>query len=364
MVAVGALFSNEYTDMIQKVVRQVVNDPSTYKGSKYLPGVALAASKIYVDVVEASGGMTNEHVLGTEPKTVQGIGTHTQSFEGGAWKETLIMGEPDLLRLRELGQNDRSLRGARRYIDLNVDKLNRRLEARMEYLRWQTIFNGGWSYLGRTISFGVPAGNRALPIGQVWSSNGVDANGSADPVKDLRYWLQGGLAAYRKYMVSRMVMNPNTARWILDNTNVQALIKSRFSAENYGGFELNKTLQFLIPGLPECEVYAGWYQTESADSDGKVTVSDAVYFVPDGYIFFEVSNLPGGDVLGEFQQGIHLATGSIDSPGFGKYLLVEDNTALGSKGGPQNPYIALIGGVHGGVKLDRGFDLLTAKVIA
>jgi hypothetical protein len=269
-----------------------------------------------------------------------------------------------LLRLRELGQNDRSMRGARRYVDLNVDKLNRRLEARIEYLRWQTIFSGGWSYMGRTISFGIPGGNRAVPLGAVWSSDGISANDTANPVKDLRYWLQGGLAAYRKYKVSKMVMNPNTARWILDNANVQALIKSRFSADTFQNYDLNASLQFLIPGLPTAEVYDGWYQTESADSNGKVTVSDATYFVPDGYIFFEVSGLPGGDVLGEFQEGIHLATGSIDSPGYGKYLLVEDNTVAGSKGGPQNPYISLVAGVHGGAKLDRPFDVLTAKVIA
>lgn len=364
MVAVGAVFTNEYTNQIQKVVRQVVNDPATYKGAAYLPAVALPASTIYIDVIEASGGMTNEHVLGTQPKTVQGIGTHTQSFQGGAWKEELIMGEADLLRLRDLGQNDRSLRGARRYVDLNVDKLNRRLEVRIEYLRWQAIFNGGWSYLGRTISFGIPAGNRAVPIGALWSLDSISANPLADPIKDLRYWLQGGLAAFRKYKVKKIVMNPNTSRWILDNALVQALIKSRFSADTFANYDLNASLQFLIPGLPPVEVYDGWYQTESADSNGKVTVSDGVYFIGDGLLFFEVSNLPGGDVIGEFQEGIHLATGSIDSPGFGKYLLIEDNTVPGSKGGPQNPYISMIAGVHGGAKLDRPFDVLTAKVIA
>ncbi len=363
MVAVGGLFTTEYTDMIQKVVRQVVNDPATYMGSKYLPSVALPASKIYVDVVESSGGLTNEHVEGTSPKTVQGVGTHTQAFEGGVWKEELIMNEPELLRLRELGSNDRSLRGARRYIDFNVDKLNRRLEARMEKLRWDTIFNGGWSYLGRTISFGVPAGNRVVPVSAVWSSDGLNANNSADPVKDLRYWLFGGTDVYRKYKISGIISNPNTARWVLDNTNVQSLIKTRFSAENFPSYDLNKSLQFLIPGLPPWTVYDGWYQTESLSGD-KVVTSEAQYFIPDGYLFFEVSNLPGGDILGEMVQGVHLASGSIDSPGFGKYLLIEDNTAPGTKGGPQNPYISLVAGVRGGVKLDRAFDLLTAKVIS
>ncbi len=237
MAATGGFFTNEYTDLLQKMVRQVVNDPATYKGAKYMPAVALPATKIYVDVVEASGGLTNEHVLNTNPQTVQGVGNHTQEFEGGVWKEELVMGERDILRLRELGQNDRSMRGARQRIDLNVDKLNRRLEARIEKLRWDSIFTGGFTYLSRTISFGIPGGNQATPLGGYWSSDSISANDSANPVKDLRYWLCGGLAAFRKYKVRKVVLNPNTARWILDNANVKSLIQYRFAAENFAEFD-------------------------------------------------------------------------------------------------------------------------------
>jgi hypothetical protein len=86
--------------------------------------------------------------------------------------------------------------------------------------------------------------------------------------------------------------------------------------------------------------------------------------IPDGYIYFEVSNLPGGDMVGEFVQGIHLSSGSIESPGYGKFLIIEENIAPGTKGGPSNPYIDALAGVYGGVKLDRPFDILTAKVIS
>jgi hypothetical protein len=98
-------------------------------------------------------------------------------------------------------------------------------------------------------------------------------------------------------------------------------------------------------------------------SSGKISVSDATYFIPDGYIYFECA-LPGNDKIGEFVQTVHLAAGSINDPGYGKFLVIEDNTQPGSKGGPGNPYIDLIGGVYGGVKLDRAFDVLTAKVVS
>ena len=63
-------------------------------------------------------------------------------------------------------------------------------------------------------------------------------------------------------------------------------------------------------------------------------------------------------------EGIHLASGTVDSPGYGKFIVPEECIAPGTKGGPGNPYIDVIAGVRGGVKLDRAFDVLTACVVA
>lgn len=355
-------FDNEYTEVIQKLVRQVVNDPKTYRGSKYIPSIALPVNRIRVEVVEANGGLTQEHVPGSNTLYVQGTGMYTQEFTPPYYKEAINYDEKRILYLREIGQNDRSKRGIRQYLDLDVDRLNRRIEARIELQRWQAIFNGGYSFMGGTISFGIPSANRAVPVGQVWSSDGIVANNSADPVADLRYWLMGGLAAFRKYVVSAIVMNPNTARWLLDNTNTRSYVTSFGANNSLNDFDINKVLQFLLPGIPPVDVYNGWYQTETA-VNGKLVVSDAIFMIPDGYIFFECS-LPGNDKIGEFVQTLNLANGSIEDPGAGKFIVVDDNTGPGTKGGPGNPYIDLIGGVYGGVKLDRPFDVLTAKVIA
>jgi hypothetical protein len=182
-------------------------------------------------------------------------------------------------------------------------------------------------------------------------------------VQDIRYWLEGGYSPFRKYVVSKMIMNGNTARWFLDNANVRSYLTAYGANPALPEYDINKVLQILIPGCPPVEIYKGWYQNESI-VNGKVTVGDAVFMLPDGYIFFEVSNLPGGDMVGEFVQGIHLSSGSIENPGYGKFLLVEENIAPGTKGGPSNPYIDCLAGVYGGVKLDRPFDILTAKVIS
>jgi hypothetical protein len=279
------------------------------------------------------------------------------------YKEEILYGEDKILYLRELGQNDRSKRGIKQYIDIDVDRLNRRLEARIEKLRWDAVFTGATSWMGQTFSYGIPSANRALPTGAVWSSDSINANNSADPVRDIRYWCMGGLAGFRKYKIKKMRMNKNTARWILDNTNTRTYLTSMYANSVFGEYDINKVMSFLIPGCPVIEVYDGWYQTESVDGNGKLVVSDAIFFIPDGYIHFEC-DLPGGDKIGEFVQGAHLASGTMEQPGFGKFLVVEENIAPGTKGGPQNPYLSLVAGVYGGVKLDRPFDVLTAKVIS
>jgi hypothetical protein len=352
--------TNEFTEVIQKLVKEIVNDPSTYLGSKYLPEVALPVRKIRVEVVEASGGLTNEHIVGTAPKYVQSFGTRVQEFEAPHYKEAIHYPEDKILYLRELGNNGRNVRGVQKYIELDINRLSRRIDARIEKQRWEAIFDGGYSHLGKTISFGIPGANRATPIGAVWSSDGISANGSASPLVDLRYWLEGGLGAWRKYMVQELVMNPNTARWILDNANVRSYIQNAYANPAVKEYTLDQVMGFFLPGGPKVTVYKGWYQEESI-VNGKVTVANATYMIPDGYIF-AVAQLPDGDKIGEFVDGVHLASGTIDNPGFGRFLVVDDNTAPGTKGGPANPYLDLIGGVYGGAKLDRPFDVLTAYV--
>jgi hypothetical protein len=352
--------TDQHTSLLQKLIQEVVNDPTTYRGAQYIPSIAMPTRKIRTEVIEATGGLTNEHLVGTDPQYIQSFGSRVQEFTPPAFKEAIHYDEEKILYLRELGQNDPSKRGIRQYIDKDVDRLNRRLEARIEKLRWDAIFNGGFSFMGTTLSYGIPAGNRATPLGANWSLDGVNANNAANPLLDIRYWVTGGLPAFRKYMIQKMIMNGNTARWVLENTNTKAYVQNAIANPSLANYDINQLLNFFIPGCPPADVYNGWYQTETV-VDGKITVSDAVYFIPDGKIFFECS-LPGGDMIGEFVQGIHLASGTIDSPGFGKFLVIEDHTAPGTKGGPSNPFFDIVSGVYGGVKLDRPFDVLTGQV--
>lgn len=355
-------FTTEYTSVIQKLVQEVVNDPSTYLGAKHIPAVAVPVDTIQVEVIEASGGLTPEHALGTDPKYTQTIGTRVQEFSPGFYKEAIHYDEKKILHLRKLGQNDRSQRGIRQRLDRDIDRLNRRLEARIELLRWNALFTGSFTYMGKVFSYGIPAANTAVPITAVWSTDGgLTPNGSANPINDIRYWVMGSYAQFRKYKIRRLVMNGVTSRLILENANTKAYLSSIGANPNVSEWSIQKLMSFLIPGGPEVEVYNGWYQEETI-VDGKITVGDAVFFIPDGKIYFECE-LPGGDLVGEFVQTNHLASGTIDAPGFGKFIVPEENIAPGTKGGPGNPYMDVFAGVYGGVKLDRAFDVLTANVL-
>ena len=355
-------FIDEHTSVMQKLVREVTNDPATYRGSSVIPSVALPVRKIRTEVIEASGGLTNEHVIGTDTQLVQSFGTRVQEFEPPAYKEAILYDEKKILFLRELGKNDYSKRGIRQYIEEDVNRLNRRLEARIEQLRWSAIFTGQFQYLGASFSYGFISANNAVPVGALWSLDGVTANAAANPLIDLRYWLTGGYAQFRKYKVTKVIMNPNTARFMLDNVNTRNFLTSMYANAAISNYDINKAVQFVIPGCPEIELYEGWYQQESVDGTGKIVVGNATYMIPDGKIFLECA-LPGGDKVGEFVQGAHLASGSIDQPGFGKFLVMDECIAPGTRGGPQNPYLQIIAGVYGGVKIDRPFDVLTATVV-
>lgn len=358
------VFAGAHTRVLQEVIREIETDPAEYKGALYMPSVDMPTASVFVDVLEARGGLIKEHTLGNDPQSAPRRQFRTQQYSPGAYKEFIRFNEADILRLRELGLNDQSKRGIRMHLNENALALNNRIEARMELLRWQAIFNGTYVYDGKTVDFGKPAGNDVAPT-VPWglndgSGNFTVTNPASTPIQDMRYWLLGGYAPFRKYVKTKVIMNPNTARMVLDNPSVQSLIQSRFASDSYNAqHDVNALFSFLVPGMCPVEVYQGWYQNESIDSTtGAITVSDAVYFIPDGKVFFECK-LPDMNKIGDVVMTLNLSNGSVDSPAPGKFILVDEHI----QDRPGNPYIDVFGGFYGGPRLKRAFDTLTATVI-
>lgn len=358
----STVFAAAHTRELQEVIREIETDVTEYLGAKYLPAIEVPATSIFVDVLEARGGLIAEHALGNDPVAAPRRQFRTQQYAPGAYKEFIRFNEGDILRLRELGLNDQSKRGIRQHLNENALVLNNRIEARMELLRWQAIFNGTYVYDGKTVDFGKPSANNVAPTNPWGFSSGgsfTTANPAATPVQDMRYWIMGGYAPFRKYKITKVIMNPNTERMVLDNPNVQSLIQSYFASGLTKEHNINEVMGFLVPGMPPIEVYKGWYQSESLNSTtGEITVGNAIYFIPDGSIYFECK-LPDMNKIGDVVMTLNLANGSVDSPAPGKFLLVDEHI----EDRPGNPYIDVIGGFYGGPRLKRAFDTLTATVI-
>lgn len=356
------VFAGAHTRILQEVIREIETDPAEYLGAKYMPSVEIPSSTVFVDVWEARGGLVKEHTLGTDPQSAPRRQFRTQQYSPGAYKEFIRFNEGDILRLRELGMNDQSKRGIRQHLNENALVLNNRIEARMELLRWQAIFNGTYVYDGKTVSFGKPSANNVAPSIPWGSSSGgffTATNPSATPIQDMRYWVMGGYAQFRKYIITKIIMNANTERMVLDNPNVQSLIQSRFASESYKMHDINAVMGFLVPGMPPIEIYKGWYQSETVDNTtGQITVGNAIYFIPDGSLFFECK-LPDSNKIGDVVMSLNITNGSVDAPAPGKFILVDEHIA----DRPGNPYIDVIGGFYGGPRLKRAFDTLTATVI-
>lgn len=344
-------------------MREIETDVTEYKGAQYMPSVDIPSASVFVDVLEARGGLIQEHTLGGDPQAAPRRQFRTQQYAPGNYREFIRFHEADILKLRELGLNDQSKRGIRQHLNENALVLNNRIEARMELLRWQAILNGTYVYDGKTVNFGVPGANNVSPVAPWGLSSGgffTTSNPAATPIQDMRFWLLGGYAPFRKYVITKVIMNPNTARMVLDNPSVQSLIQSRFASDSYAAqHDVNALFSFLVPGMPPIEVYKGWYQSESINATtGAITVSDAIFFIPDGKVFFE-AKLPDMNKIGDVVMSLTLANGSVDAPAPGKFILVDEHIA----DRPGNPYIDVFGGFAGGPRLKRPQDVLTATVI-
>lgn len=357
------VFAAAHTRVLQEVIREIETDVTEYIGAKYMPAVEIPATSVFVDVLEARGGLIAEHTLGADPTATLRRQFRTQQYAPGSYREFIRFNEGDILRLRELGLNDQSQRGIRQHLNENALVLNNRIEARMELLRWQAIFNGTYVYDGKTVNFGKPSANNVTPT-QPWGSNDgagnfTTTNSSATPIQDMRYWVMGGYAPFRKYKITKIIMNPNTERMVLDNPNVQSLIQYYFASGAIKNYNINEAMGFLVPGMPPIEIYNGWYQSESVSgTTGQITVGNAIYFIPDGSIFFECK-LPDSNKIGDVVMSLNLSNGSVDAPSAGKFILVDEHI----EDRPGNPYIDVFGGFLGGPRLKRAFDTLTATVI-
>lgn len=354
---------NEYTQAISEVLWEVVGDPSTFIGQKILPAVNKEEHFIVTTMINDYGGLASDHLIGSDTKRIAGAGYRNQTFSPMFTKEFIQMNEKDITYLRDIFSKDLSKTGVLEYLNTFAMQLDLRMENKIEKLRWDALLYGQVEYFDDVVSYGIPVENRVYPVTAPWFLQPDNqANPAADPVKDLRYWLSGGVKLFRKYKIKDIYMNSNTARVFMDNPNTKDYIPSGWmSNTNIQSYDITKIAPFLVTGLPPITVYDGVWMPQTEDNDGQITTGDGVYFIPDGLILFDC-DFKDKSKLGDFILGINPVNLMSGSRSYGKFILIEDCTLSGTRGGLNNPFINIYGGFSGGPRINRSRNVLTADV--
>lgn len=309
------------TQEINHIVRNIITDPSKYRGMEFCPVVSAYAARIQVDVINATYGITPPHALNAEPKVATMTGQSVREYATGYWRETYRLNEEELLYARQEGTyNERAgrLRVMRRAAELNT-----RLDTRVEQLRWSALVNGkiqvndnGVNY---TVDMKIPAANKVtLP----WISN---ANQNiAQDIAMLQELFFGTGAVLDTIYLSHQV-----AKALAANQTLMDMLKQSVFATNLSASNIPKALQLLFPEI-KFEVYAEGYSP-----DGKAFTQ----FLPSGS-FVGVGK--GSEVGMDFCTTLALQNGGMDQPQPGKFSAIEDKSA-----NEKNPYVDVTVGING-----------------
>jgi hypothetical protein len=309
------------TQEINHIVRNIITDPSKYRGMSFAPVVSAYAARIQVDVINATAGITPPHALNSEPKVATLSGQSTRDYATGYWRETYRINEEELLYARQEGTyNERAgrLRVMRRSTELNT-----RLDTRIEQLRWAALVNGkvqvndnGVNY---TVDMKIPNSNKqTFP----WISDET-----RDIVADLETLKEIYLGTGAE--LDTIFMSIQIAKALASNASIKDLLKQSVFAANLSPSNLPKALQLLFPEL-KFEVYKQGY------GDGK---GNFVQFLPAGSF---VGIGKGGEVGMDFCTTLALQNGGVDNPQPGKFSAIEDKSA-----NEKNPFVDITVGING-----------------
>ncbi len=356
---------NLLTDRHRQVIHAVVEEittPLLDESSlirELMPIVNVPAAVLEHEIISGSGGLTNERVLDEEGKSIAGHSSTSKLFEPGSYQEFITFTEKDLLKLRKHGTfGERGATGLTGgeldFIQRAAMKLQMRLNNRTAQLGWDALFLDQYVYQGVTKDFGRPAGN-VIAAATDWSATGVGT-----PFEDL-VAIIGQNAVVRKYkaFISSFVINPKTESDIV----LRALESGVITNANIRNADINEVRKFSAPGLAPFEVVADAIQTETVNADGSITLSDAVYLVPDDRVLIKLDFNKTGKMFpkyGEVQitENMNDPSATPQSPAQGMYTFIDEEGMIRRK----NPHLDVVGGFNGGSNLMRPNDVLIITV--
>ena len=368
-------FVDQMTLATGVVSQEVLANTNNYKLESILPRVVKPVSKVINTILSTYGGSTSDYVLDGQTKSIPTPSYKTVEFSPAYFKEMITVGESTTMFLRNNFQSYAGLdeRGITQYVTTLMDYLRKRIEVKMELLRSQALFDGEIEWNGTVYSYGRPSNNIILPVGQSWLISGgpgqpaLIPNPNADPIDDIRTWFMGFYNILRKYKFKAMHMNPITAQAILQASSTRTYLTSYAANPSLKEYEVNSTLQFLVPGAPLIEINDSTYlpQAVAPNPDGSLDVGDGEFIIPTGKILFvlDPAYLPMYNQYGEFSLTLN-PDNSYSGSAAGPYVIMMDRTNPANRASSGSPaHIELTAGFSGLPNLIRNNDVFIADVL-
>ncbi|MFV8250239.1 major capsid protein [Bdellovibrio bacteriovorus] len=304
------------------------------------------------EILHASGGKTQERVIGAPGKSVVGPSSTSKLYKPGSYQEFSSITENDLLNLRKLGSiGERGATGLTAgelsWVERIAVKLQLRLGNRLRQLRWDAMFTGAFVYQDQTFNFGIPVANKITLTD--WEVAG------ADPFKDLVSVLANN-PKLRKYknLIKGFVINPKTEADIIQ----RSLEKGYIANANIHSAGINVVKTFAAPGLPDFITVGDVTAEETVTDEGEVVLGDATFLVPDNKILVVMDFNKASakfPMYGEMQitENLNDPSATLDKPATGIYAFL-DEEGLRDRKSPGVDYVA---GFNGGPNLMRPNDV-------
>lgn len=297
-------------------------------------------------VLDGIQGMTAAHALGTDPVMVSGPGWKEYSFEPLAFKQTMNIGEKQILTLADM-RDDRQRFSVNKWVADAMSQQNAYADTRIEASGWEAVTTGHLvideHLIKCDIDYGIPSGNKItvgttapLASSALWS---VPA--SATPVDDVMAVL--ALLDGLNVDTVKAYSNKSVARLLAKVEQVQDRLTGTADLKNLT--EDSVAMQFAgMTTLDSYKVYNKYYNKYYTNSSNVRTP-----FIANNKLVLIAEQRKNGPTV-EWASVPSLHRGTMERPQAGKFVFPDFRKATPNE---KNPKIEITGGVNGAPYIPR-----------
>lgn len=339
------------------------------------PEAEHAAQTLALDTFGAIKGMTHQTGMDEPVPVIKKRGITTAKFSPASAQENYEISQEEGLFLRNPGDSNLSVRGLATYMAYwNTQLTHRGLVRNMDDI-YTAIFDGELVYKTKTLSYGIPAGNRIFTdngtLSGFWGTitdDNIVPNPTANPILDLSIILNNILKRYRGLKM-KLMMNPLTHQLFAQNATVISRTSFIYANNaiinpvNTGGVTMETGLKYFLGGDLNVEVIIdnSVYIPDENDPHGYTDGIDK-YVLPDYKIWVYIDTDGFGRPLGEYSYTLAAQNGGLMAPKTGKYFYMVDTSASQTIDGISQPRIFVGHGWNGWPRIMRPKDIWTIDV--